>query len=36
VRRAVSLLLAVLLAIGVGTAILTSVRERLAADDPRR
>jgi hypothetical protein len=34
VRRALSLVLAALLAVGVGTAIAVSVRERVAAGDP--
>jgi hypothetical protein len=34
VRRALSLLLAALLAVGVGTALVASVRERLGAGDP--
>ncbi|HJW63754.1 MAG TPA: hypothetical protein VJ849_09655, partial [Actinomycetes bacterium] len=33
-RRALSLLLAAVLAIGVGTAIVASVRDRFAAGDP--
>jgi hypothetical protein len=34
VRRILSLILAALLAIGVGTAIVASVRDRVAAGDP--